>query len=134
MEPPARGATAATDIRNQQCGIDEATAGVFGDQADLGIGPTAKGACGIALRLDQPQHRPPARAIRSRFLRVIGRRIVRQQHVTHGLQFPIRNPVDFHAKVENGHGYQLCSVTAAAVGQNKPALLKGRENRMQSFF
>jgi hypothetical protein len=125
MEPQGRCAAATVDFPDQQCGIREATAGV---------GSAIRRIWAIALRLDQPQHRPPARAIRSRFLRVVGRRIVRQQHVTHGLQFPIRNPVDFHAKVENGHGYQLCSVTAAAVGQNKPALLKGRENRMQSFF
>ena len=42
--------------------------------------------------------------------------------------------MEFHPKLENCHGQQLCSLAVAAVDQNRPAPLEGCKNRMQSFF
>jgi hypothetical protein len=122
-------------------GAFSATAGGFLDQqSGIGGGPGGNRRCAAgsrpALLPDQLQQRRLARTLRrSRFLRALRRRVVvRQYRITQRLQFRIADAIDFHPKPENGHGQQLRALPVTAVDENRPALLEGCENRLQSLF
>jgi hypothetical protein len=118
---------------DHQCGIARAQADrgrnafrIARTPDGIGVPRNARDAPGARL-FDQLQQRPAALTVR-RFLIVRSwrRRILRQHRIAQGLQFRVRNPIEFHPKLEDGHGDQLSGLPVGAVDENRPALLECR--------
>jgi hypothetical protein len=84
-----------------------------------------------AWLFDQFQHGPTGPVLR-RFgkLRPCHRRVIPRDRIAQDFQFRIGNSIEFHAKLENCHRYQLRGLSAGVAGEKRAALLEGCENRM----
>lgn len=83
---------------------------------------------------DQLQQGTAARALRQfRIGQSLRRRIIPEHRITQRLQFGVRDAIEFHPKLENGHGHQLSGLPGAAADKDCAAILEACENRMQSF-
>jgi hypothetical protein len=87
------------------------------------------------LLFDQLQRRAPPLVLRRfRIFRCIRGIVIRHHRIAQRPQILIRDLIEFHPKLKNCHRQQLRRLPVSAVGENRPALLEGRKDRMQSFF